>query len=155
MFGILQSELDQQVDLILWSDKLSLQDGLCIAHSDSLLLLGKGCRNVIVGYRTKRACLIIEKPKLLNGLSTRPSLRFGQLKAIRCEKGHLFRKLSAIGHESLDKLRILSLSKDKKRVSSYDGHPFRIEWLPGTYQWQKFTATLFLEQSDRIKGHLK
>ncbi len=42
----------------------------------------------------------------------------------------MYYKSEAKSYESHDRLGILSMPKDKKRVSSYDGHPFRIEWLP-------------------------
>jgi hypothetical protein len=56
---------------------------------------------------------------MFGGLSTRPSLCFGRLKAIRCKKAY-YSKI------------YWPKAMSKKRVSSHDGHPFRIEWLPGT-----------------------
>ena len=50
--------------------------------------------------------------------------------SLRVQKGLYIKNSLAIGHESLDRLGILSMSKDKKRVSSHEVHPFRIEWLP-------------------------
>ena len=96
------------------------QDGLYSVVLGCLLLQDKVYRNVIGGYRTRRAFSPGNTAQVVfKGHSTRKSL--------------LFRKLLAVGHDSLGFARDpLILSKDKKRVSSYDGHPFRIEWLPGT-----------------------